>query len=435
MRRWMLGMTIAGIVLSAGACYGQEGWLPPTPQKVRTMLEKFVGTWNWQDEMVQGTSVCRWDPAGNYVICQDEAMPGGVRLFATRLIGWDGVSQDEIVMYEVGPAIHDSSRLRIVSDTIMEGEGAGVWLGNKYSDKVRWESQGADQFRIVGTLKTDGSEPPPTSTTMYTRLETTDDAQELIRLEEELARAFIERDMAVIDRINADSMSLGTSEGKFITKDDVLGYVRSDKFDIDSMACEDLRAKVYGDMAVVTGKIRWTDKKGGSGQELITDVFLKRDSRWQMVATHASKITDDKAEEPSRSSSETNKAVFRRLLAEITNDPKMESFEEVLHEDFVFHGPGGYQLRGIDAFKDSLEYVRKVFPDYHEAEETTIAQGDFVASRWTSTGTHVKNGKKFKMTNMTIDRFLDGKIVEIWYLCDNLTRQKQLGLEDVFALD
>lgn len=266
------------------------------PQKVRNMLEKFVGTWNWQDEMVQGTSVCRWDPAGNYVICQDEATPGGVRLFANTLIGWDGVSQDEIVMFEVGPAIHDSSRLKIVSDTVMEGEGAGVWLGNKYSDTLRWESQGADQFRTVATLKTDGSESPSTSTTVYTRVETTDDEQELIRLATTWENCLVTRDVATLDRLLAEEhTSRGGSDAEFESKEQQLAEIRSGDLKITSVVCEDFQARVYGDMGVTTGiavyKGHYKDHDI-SGSYPFTDTWIKRDGRWQCVATHVSKIAE-----------------------------------------------------------------------------------------------------------------------------------------------
>ncbi len=254
------------------------------------MLEKFVGTWNWQDEMVQGTSVCRWDPAGNYVICQDEAMPGGVRLFASRLIGWDGVSEDEIVMYEVGPAIHDSSRLKIVSDTVMEGEGAGVWLGNKYSDTLRWESQGADQFSIVGTLKTDGSEPPSTSTTMYTRLETTDDEQDLIQVQQEWSRAEVAGDVRTVDRILADEYVLTLSDGTLMPKAEYLRDIQSEDTRSIAMSVEGTKVRLYGDMALVKGIVKWTEPGGKKHEDLFSETWLKRDGRWQCLATQQSEI-------------------------------------------------------------------------------------------------------------------------------------------------
>jgi len=122
--------------------------------------------------------------------------------------------------------------------------------------------------------------------------ETESEKQELIKLEHELAAAFEKRDLAVVGRINADDMTVGTSDGRFITKESILNWVKSDKYNWTSMVCEDLKVKSYGEMAVITGRLNIVNTKGNSWKDLITDVFLKRDGRWQMVATHSSKVTD-----------------------------------------------------------------------------------------------------------------------------------------------
>jgi hypothetical protein len=42
----------------------------------------------------------------------------------------------------------------------------------------------------------------------------------------------------------------------------------------------------------VTGVLRWSAANGDSGRDQITDVWLKRDGRWQMVATQETKIEE-----------------------------------------------------------------------------------------------------------------------------------------------
>ena len=57
---------------------------------------------------------------------------------------------------------------------------------------------------------------------------------------------------------------------------------------------DDLKVRVYGDTAIVFGLE--TEKstihgKDMSGQHRFTDVFVKRDGRWQAVASHLSRVS------------------------------------------------------------------------------------------------------------------------------------------------
>jgi ketosteroid isomerase-like protein len=56
---------------------------------------------------------------------------------------------------------------------------------------------------------------------------------------------------------------------------------------------DDYNVKVIGDAAIVTGRstVKGTrDGKDWNGQERWTDMFVRRNGRWQAVATHASRI-------------------------------------------------------------------------------------------------------------------------------------------------
>lgn len=61
-----------------------------------------------------------------------------------------------------------------------------------------------------------------------------------------------------------------------------------------SSKLEDIRVQVYGDAAVVTLRSieKGTTYKGKdlSGHYRWTDVFVKRNGSWQMVATHGTRI-------------------------------------------------------------------------------------------------------------------------------------------------
>jgi len=74
-------------------------------------------------------------------------------------------------------------------------------------------------------------------------------------------------------------------------------------------------------------------------------------------------------------------------------------------------------------------------PDVHFTVDDIIAEGDKVAARWTSTGTHKgelmgipSTGKKVMVTGIVINHFADGKIVDDWESYDILGMMQQLGV-------
>ena len=61
------------------------------------------------------------------------------------------------------------------------------------------------------------------------------------------------------------------------------------------MVPNDMKARVYGDAAVVTGGNTTKETIKGkdiSGLYRWTDTWIKKAGRWQCVATHASKIAE-----------------------------------------------------------------------------------------------------------------------------------------------
>jgi ketosteroid isomerase-like protein len=118
---------------------------------------------------------------------------------------------------------------------------------------------------------------------------------ELRTLEEKLARAWVEKDRPFIEGLLAADWSVTDAAGQVLTKDQVLTqtFASSDRT-IDSMTIDDVRVRLLGATAVVTGRTRATGSyRGQSGSAVLrfTDVFAQRDGRWQIVASHGSSVT------------------------------------------------------------------------------------------------------------------------------------------------
>jgi ketosteroid isomerase-like protein len=117
--------------------------------------------------------------------------------------------------------------------------------------------------------------------------------QELIKLENEWADAWVKSDIVFFDRIEADDYTWTAPEGFVMTKADDLALLKSGRSVITSWVLADMKVRVYGDAAVVTGRCTTKETYKGedvSGQFQWTDTWVKRDGRWQCVAGHTSRI-------------------------------------------------------------------------------------------------------------------------------------------------
>jgi hypothetical protein len=117
--------------------------------------------------------------------------------------------------------------------------------------------------------------------------------QELLKLEQEWTNADVKADWAFLNRILADAWVITDTDGTVTNKAQDLASLKSGELVISSMVADDMKARVYGDAEVVTGRntLKGTEKgKDISGQERWTDTWIKMAGRWQCVATHSSKI-------------------------------------------------------------------------------------------------------------------------------------------------
>ena len=121
---------------------------------------------------------------------------------------------------------------------------------------------------------------------------------ELKRVEEEWANAYLRHDAAALERILADEFITVGSNGQSHGKAQDIEELKSDSANYEYSTPYDLDIRVYGDMAVVIGR---TKERGhyDSGRQFIneyrwTDVFVKRQGRWQCIAAQVASIPPPK---------------------------------------------------------------------------------------------------------------------------------------------
>ncbi len=114
------------------------------------------------------------------------------------------------------------------------------------------------------------------------------DKAAITALEKDWAVAFVKKDTAKMLSLGTPDCWMTGSEGETGTLKDFTADVKSGTYTVKSMHIDDLKVRVYGEMAVVLGLETEKSQNRGqdnSGQYRFTDTWLKRDGRWLCVAS------------------------------------------------------------------------------------------------------------------------------------------------------
>ena len=116
-------------------------------------------------------------------------------------------------------------------------------------------------------------------------------SQTLQSMEQAWLNAEKNHDAAAFEKIVADDWIAITPEGKSQTKAERAAEIKVGH--IDSATLGDMKVRVFGDTAVVTGtddEISSEDGKKSSNHYVWTDVFVKRNGKWLAVASQTAQI-------------------------------------------------------------------------------------------------------------------------------------------------
>jgi steroid delta-isomerase-like uncharacterized protein len=134
--------------------------------------------------------------------------------------------------------------------------------------------------------------------------------------------------------------------------------------------------------------------------------------------------------------SEHNKAIVRRLFAELWNNGNLSVAGELFAPNYEHHDASTPDFgRGPDSEKKRASLYRNAFPDLHLTIEDVTAEGETVMTRWSCRGTHkgdlngiAATGKQFTFTGISVVRVSNGKIAEGFVNWDALGLMQQLGV-------
>lgn len=123
-----------------------------------------------------------------------------------------------------------------------------------------------------------------------------------------------------------------------------------------------------------------------------------------------------------------NIELVRSITERGLNHGDVSFVDEVFSPGYVAHTRGLELPTGPGAFRAAVNFWRQSFPDFHTSIELMIGEGEFVASRFSTTGTHTgqlgglpPTGKRFTVSGVDLHRVVNGKVVESW-ISDDMPR-------------
>lgn len=112
--------------------------------------------------------------------------------------------------------------------------------------------------------------------------------QTLMQMERDYGQALVKADVATLNRILADDWFGQGPPGGSSNKAGALAVLKSGTPKYDAITVGEMKVRVFGDVAVVTGtQDQKSSYKGKdtSGHSVWTDVFVKRQGKWQAVVS------------------------------------------------------------------------------------------------------------------------------------------------------
>nr|WP_277624146.1 nuclear transport factor 2 family protein [Undibacterium sp. TS12] len=116
---------------------------------------------------------------------------------------------------------------------------------------------------------------------------------ELTRQADAWDKAIIRKDRAAIEANMAEDFRQIDGEGDVETKASFVNGLVSAKLEIDPYTVEEFDVRLYGNVALLSGRTRMTGRYDGKpfkSHYRYIDIYAQRDGKWQIVSVQISKI-------------------------------------------------------------------------------------------------------------------------------------------------
>lgn len=138
-------------------------------------------------------------------------------------------------------------------------------------------------------------------------------------------------------------------------------------------------------------------------------------------------------------SEKENLASIERVFANL-NSRNLGSDDDLYAAGYQYEAPGAPGAVNLEGAREYVQGFITAFPDLHFELKTKVAQGDFVAVSWVSTGTHTgplrtptgdslpPTNKKVIGSGSSFYEFKGGKIIKAQVYWDMVTLLAQIGM-------
>lgn len=133
--------------------------------------------------------------------------------------------------------------------------------------------------------------------------------------------------------------------------------------------------------------------------------------------------------------SNNHQKAARQVFEAVFNREEFELATELFAPDFIAHAFP--ELRGPEGIETIVTGFRDSFSDIEWTIETLFGEDEYVAVRWTATGTHDGEFRGHDPTDTSVEisgntilRFENNQVAEGWTIFDELGLLQQIGAID-----
>jgi ketosteroid isomerase-like protein len=126
---------------------------------------------------------------------------------------------------------------------------------------------------------------------------TSNEVDQLIAIDKKQQRAYIDRDISILDAIFTDDYVLITSSGKKYTKNQVIEQLRTPDVQWEINETSGWEVRVRGDTGIVVATLRQKGVDHGNPFDnavKFSDTYVRENGVWRNIHAHASAPTDAK---------------------------------------------------------------------------------------------------------------------------------------------
>ena len=117
------------------------------------------------------------------------------------------------------------------------------------------------------------------------------DAATIRKLEEKWTESYKNRQIDILSSLLADDFVITVEDGNTYSKSGYITHTADSSVQVEVAEIKDLKVRMHGDTAVVTGAYHEKGQSNGKPYEYhdrLTDVWMKFGNQWQVIASHYS---------------------------------------------------------------------------------------------------------------------------------------------------